>query len=62
MDMTKVTLPYDPAWTPLEWAKKHCLSYITNIAAKPRPGSTDMFIEYVFGNEQDAVFFSLKWL
>jgi len=27
-----VTLPYDPEWKALEWAKKHCQSYISNQA------------------------------
>jgi len=25
-----VTLPYDPAWKALEWAKDHCPDYVTN--------------------------------
>jgi hypothetical protein len=25
-----VTIPYDPIWEPLNWAKKYCSSYITN--------------------------------
>ena len=25
-----VTLPYDPVWTALAWAKENCPSYITN--------------------------------
>ncbi len=56
--MNKVTLPYDPVWTALDWAKKHCPSYITNKAM-----DTGLWqIEYFFGDEKDAVFFSLKWL
>jgi len=25
-----VTIPFDPFWEPLHWAKKYCPSYITN--------------------------------
>lgn len=63
-----VTLPYDPVWQALEWAKEHCPSYITNKAdtmrIKPVPGGwiRDDHIVYYFGDEQDAVMFSLKWL
>jgi hypothetical protein len=62
-----VTLPYDPAWTALAWAKEHCPSYITNEAGpakiKSVPGGwvNDSSIVYYFGNEQDALIFTLKW-
>jgi hypothetical protein len=25
-----VTIPFDPFWEPLHWAKRYCPSYITN--------------------------------
>ena len=56
--MKKVTLPYDPAWSALEWAKKYCPSYITNTSPPTRPRE----IEYFFSEEKDAILFSLKWL
>lgn len=63
-----VTLPYDPIWKALDWAKEHCPSYITNDAAHPggnKPGG-DYFspsvINYYFGSEKDAVIFALNWL
>jgi hypothetical protein len=50
-----VTLPYDPVWKALAWAKQHCPSYITN-------GSyNNATIDYFFGNEKEAVMFLLKW-
>lgn len=63
-----VTLPYNPVWAPLEWAKKHCPSYITN-AVHPRDNG-DKFdilvagnykIDYFFANEKDALMFRLRW-
>ena len=64
-----VTLPYDPVWAPLSWAKEHCPSYITNKASnttrlKPVSGGwvNDSSIVYYFGNEQDAIMFKLTWL
>ena len=64
-----VTLPYDPAWAPLTWAKEHCPSYITNKASnttrlKPVAGGwvNDSSIVYYFGNERDATIFALRWL
>lgn len=64
-----VTLPYDPDWKALAWAKEHCPSYITNKAdharMKPVPGgwvNTSPDIVYYFGNEKDVVMFTLRWL
>lgn len=51
----KVTLPYDPDWRALIWAKKHCPSYITNSGG---PGNT---IVYYFSNRNEALTFGLKW-
>lgn len=60
---TIVTLPYDPVWTPLDWAKKNCPSYITNDVHQDGYYTYDNTkIDYFFGNERDAVFFSLRWL
>jgi hypothetical protein len=55
-----VTLPYDPLWKPLEWAMKHCPSYITNDMHRDGDNSCDK-IDYFFGNEKDALIFLLKW-
>jgi hypothetical protein len=64
-----VTLPYDPVWAPLVWAKEHCPSYITNKASnttrlKPVAGGwvNDSSIVYYFGDEKDAIMFKLTWL
>jgi len=63
MKGTKVTLPYDPVWTPLEWAKQHCPSYITNYAHEIGPRMYDNSrIDYFFGNELEATMFALRWL
>ena len=63
-----VTLPYDPDWKALAWAKEYCSSYITNKASnttrlKPVSGGwvNDSSIVYYFSDEQDAVMFALKW-
>lgn len=62
---TVVTLPYDPVWTALGWAKKNCPSYITNrLSANKYPGVIIIdvnYIDYYFGNEQDAIWFRLRW-
>ena len=64
---TAITLPYDPAWRAVEWAKQHCPSYITNEAVPPEPrrslsdSSNEYYIKYYFGNERDAVWFALRW-
>lgn len=54
----KVSLPYDPTWKALYWAKKNCPSYITNYASYG--GNTT--IHYCFGNERDAIAFTLRWV
>jgi hypothetical protein len=63
-----VTLPYDPVWTALAWAKEYCPSYITNKVSnttrlKQVPGGwvNDSRIVYYFNDEQDAVLFKLTW-
>ncbi len=66
--MNRVTLPYDPVWIALDWAKQHCPSYVTHASGPDRtkkvPGGwvNDASIVYYFNDERDAVFFSLRWL
>ncbi len=57
----KVTLPYDPLWVPLEWAKKHCSSYISNNIHKYGNSYDNKRIDYFFRDEKDAIWFTLKW-
>lgn len=63
-----VTLPYDPTWAALAWAKEHCPSYITNKASNTTRlkqvagGWINAYcIVYYFGNEQDVIMFKLRW-
>ena len=57
-----VTLPYDPVWKPLEWAKKYCPSYITNDMHCNGYNTYDNTkIDYFFANEKDAMWFVLRW-
>ena len=61
MAMT-VTIPYDPAWRALEWAKEHCPSYITNDMHQDGYNTYDLSkVDYFFGNEKEATMFLLKW-
>ena len=55
-----VTIPYDPLWKPLEWAKDHCPSYITNEVHRDGDNSVDK-IDYFFSDEKDALLFILRW-
>jgi hypothetical protein len=62
------TLPYDPKWQALAWAKEHCPSYITNDVhpnghhkSYHRGGYLDYEIDYFFSDERDAVLFLLRW-
>jgi hypothetical protein len=60
---TVVTLPYDPLWKPVEWAKKHCPSYITNTMSDKL---TELVgdrtqINYYFSDAKDATLFALRW-
>jgi len=63
-----VTLPYNPVWTELAWAKKHCPGYITNdihdLGFRTHDEVTrlkDYQIDYFFANEKDALMFRLRW-
>lgn len=57
-----VTIPYDPAWRALEWAKEHCPSYITNDMHQDGYNTYDLSkVDYFFGNEKEATMFLLKW-
>ena len=58
-----VTIPYDVAWPALAWAKKYCASYITNDMHCDGYNTYDQSkIDYFFGDEKDAVMFTLRWL
>lgn len=66
----KITLPFDPEWRALAWARENCPGYITNQAAKDQPQLVPVkggwvaerpYIEYYFSNERDATAFALKW-
>lgn len=57
-----VTVPYDPFWEPLMWAKEHCPSYINNDLHMDGYNSYDhKKIDYHFGDEKDALMFLLRW-
>ena len=64
-----VTLPYDPEWKALAWAKENCPSYITNKVSNTtrlkRVASSgwvnDSSIVYYFSDERDVTFFMLRW-
>ena len=57
-----VTLPYDPVWEPLHWAKRYCPSYITNDMHCDGYNTYDNTkIDYFFANEKDAMWFVLRW-
>ena len=56
------TIPYDPLWTPLEWAKVYCPSYISNDLHQTGYYTYDRDkIDYFFGNDKDAMWFLLRW-
>ena len=58
-----VTIPYDPVWEPLDWAKKYCSSYITNDVHMDVYNTYDHTkIDYHFSDEKDALMFALRWL
>ena len=57
-----VTIPYDPVWEPLNWAKKYCSSYITNDMHMNGYNTYDHTkIDYHFSDEKDALMFLLRW-
>lgn len=56
-----VTLPYSPFREPLDWAKKHCSSYITSDMHKYDNSYDSSRIDYFFSDEKDAMWFALRW-
>ena len=61
MGMT-VTLPYDPEWTALAWAKEYCPSYITNeVHINNGEFGKGVCIDYCFSDEKDLILFKLRW-
>jgi hypothetical protein len=57
-----ITIPYDPFWAPLAWAKEHCPSYITNDMHQDGYNTYDHTkIDYFFSDEKDALMFVLRW-
>ena len=57
--MICISLPYDPEWLALAWAKEYCPSYINN--GYSSYSSEDNTIDYYFYDERDAVMFALRW-
>lgn len=67
--MNWVDLPVPEAWPghchvdPLDWAKAHCPTYITNDAVQK---NGEYCYRFYFGNnsqgEQDRIMFSMRWL
>lgn len=56
------TIPYTPLWEPLDWAKEHCTSYITNDMHMDGYNTYDTSkVDYFFGDEKDALMFMLRW-
>lgn len=49
---------YAPEYEPLEWAKKHCASYITNDAVQK---NGIYYYRFYFYDEKDYMWFALKW-
>ncbi len=59
-----VTLPCDPVEPRNNWAKENCPSYITNVLDYVYQGggwTPELSIKYYFGEEKDAVMFTLRW-
>ena len=59
-----VTLPYDPLWRAVDWAREHCPSYITNDAhmiGYNYNSYDNTYIDYFFGDKNEALMFKLKW-
>jgi hypothetical protein len=58
-----VTLPFRPYKEPLDWAKEHCPSYITNDVHMDGYNSYDTNkVDYFFGDKYDALMFKLRWI
>lgn len=45
-------------YEPLEWAKRHCPSYITNDAVQKQG---EYHYRFYFGDERDRLMFVLRW-
>lgn len=57
-----VTLSCDPVEPRNNWAREHCPSYITNVLDLGPDGMPFApSIKYYFGEEKDAVMFTLRW-
>lgn len=57
-----VTLPLIPFRAPLDWAKEHCSSYITNDIHQDSYNTYDHTkIDYHFSDAEDAFMFKLRW-
>jgi hypothetical protein len=57
-----VTLPYDPVWEAMTWAKENCPSYITNDMHQDGYNTYDNTkIDFFFGDEKEALMFMLRW-
>jgi len=59
-----VTLSCDPVEPRNNWAREHCPSYITNVldyVGADGKAHAKLSVKYYFGEEKDAVMFTLRW-
>ena len=57
-----VTIPMFPFHDPLDWAKAHCPSYVTNDIHMDGYNTYDHTkIDYHFADAEDALMFLLRW-
>lgn len=58
-DATEYSSEFEPFNAdPLEWAKKYCPSYITNVGYIDH---NEIYYTYTFSNASDATIFALRW-
>ena len=56
---TQVSIPWDPTWKALDWAKEHCPAYITNFMYYTDTG--EPMIKYCFSSDKEALWFRIMW-
>jgi hypothetical protein len=57
----KVTIPYEPVWEAMHWAKENCPSYFTNDIHKSGNSYDNTRIDFFFIDREDALMFALRW-
>lgn len=65
MEIVTLSIPAQHSNDPIEWAKKHCASFVTyglnTELYCDEDGQLTIILDYHFSKKEDAIYFALTW-